>query len=338
MPANANPSTDSCSVAPGNSCDNCDTESASQYCDFRPTGDVRCCTVAKAAAGKTIKIAETPAQEDSSSNGVQIWNAMHKFLGGIFGQRESSNKQAETKAAGSITPVTGEFEAESGAVGVSKDVSDPESAAVGVVKSEAEPESGAVGVIKSEAEPESGAVGVVQAEAEPESASVSPIKENPIPAGASDSDSCSLKRSCDVCSSEQYCRYSLKGKASCCTMSAKAKSGADASIMPTSSFGKATKGMVGVSKSEALPESGAVSPSSSEAEPESAKVSPITTNDAEPESAKISPITENPIPAWASPSDVCLAMSSCDACGPTSYCRYSAKGAASCCGRMIAMK
>jgi len=53
------------------------------------------------------------------------------------------------------------------------------------------------------------------------------------------------------------------------------------------------------------------------------------------EAASVGPIVENPIPSWASPSDSCSAVRSCDSCqsGASSYCHYTQLGQATCCER-----
>jgi len=112
-----------------------------------------------------------------------------------------------------------------------------------------------------------------------QSGSITPITENPIPSWASPNDICVRKRSCDACLENQYCKYTMSGRPSCC-----------------SAPGQAT----------AKPNMG---------------------------EASISPITENPIPSWASASDICVTQRSCDACGSGQYCKYSANGQASCCAR-----
>ena len=47
--------------------------------------------------------------------------------------------------------------------------------------------------------------------------------------------------------------------------------------------------------------------------------------------AAVTPITENPIPSWASDSDVCSKKRSCDACTGEQYCKYTFSGKPQCC-------
>jgi hypothetical protein len=47
--------------------------------------------------------------------------------------------------------------------------------------------------------------------------------------------------------------------------------------------------------------------------------------------AAVTPITENPIPSWASDSDVCSKKRSCDACTEAQYCKYTFTGRPQCC-------
>jgi hypothetical protein len=49
--------------------------------------------------------------------------------------------------------------------------------------------------------------------------------------------------------------------------------------------------------------------------------------------ASVSPITENPIPEWASETDVCSKKRSCDACTEGSYCKYTFSGKPQCCSK-----
>jgi len=48
----------------------------------------------------------------------------------------------------------------------------------------------------------------------------------------------------------------------------------------------------------------------------------------------VGPITENPIPSWASDSDVCAKKRSGDSCvADSQYCKYTFTGKPQCCSR-----
>jgi len=115
--------------------------------------------------------------------------------------------------------------------------------------------------------------------------------ENPIPTWASDADVCASTSSCDACgiTNSQYCKYSQNGDVNCCK-----------------------RALLG--RKDEMPSLGH--------------------KDEIPTMAGVSPITENPIPSWATDSDLCVPMDKgCDACNSTEYCKYTADAVATCCAR-----
>jgi len=125
-------------------------------------------------------------------------------------------------------------------------------------------------------------------------AGVLPITENPTPDWASDADLCvEIARGCDACNTTEYCKYTAEGAPTCCSRGVR-----------TSTW----------NTPRVADESGDMAPS------ENAGV------------AGIVPVAENPIPTWASASDKCASISSCDACTSTrtQYCTY-VKDQPTCC-------
>lgn len=200
-------------------------------------------------------------------------------------------------------------------------------------------------------------------------ASVGAITENPIPPWAEDSDLCDLVRSCDDCSAERgaplYCKYSEEGAASCCLASNHPKY-ANEKLTMTASVGPITENPIPswASASDVCSAIGSCDACSNDHhnkycfykhdgqatcckpnnhhnnnnnnndEPEQvAVVSKAQSSLSSPSRlvASVGPIEEDPIPPWASTSDVCSKRRSCDVCGDNSYCKYTETGIPQCC-------
>jgi hypothetical protein len=197
-------------------------------------------------------------------------------------------------------------------------------------------------------------------------ASVGPITENPVPVWAMPTDTCAVVGSCDACQpgGVQYCFYKDSGDATCCQGSG-APPGSDDN-------NNSTKPLLGNVDEEPVQLVASVGPITENPIPvwsspsdtcstvgscDSCQVGDIqycyykdsgdatccqgsgpvagAGDDQQPKlgPAGVGPIEEDPIPSWASASDLCQRKRSCDVCesSSTQYCKYTDTGIPTCC-------
>jgi len=172
------------------------------------------------------------------------------------------------------------------------------------------------------------------------SAGASPIAENPVPSWASSEDVCLDIKSCDDCVGVQnaYCKYA-DDKPTCCIKAAGVSPIIENPIPEWASESDkcaSTSSCDSCERNEQqyckYNKDGAVNCCARSTVVPTAPKS-LGKKDEIPVMAGVSPIVENPIPSWASRSDLCEHVGSCDSCNSTDeqYCKYNKKGQPKCC-------